>query len=57
MKKRLQDQYGSLRAAAVKLDINYYRLSQICNGWVKPRPEETKKLKASEKELNELRKT
>jgi hypothetical protein len=53
MKERLQKQYGSLRAASMKLSINYYRLSQIVNGWLTPTKEEIEKLEISPKELRD----
>ncbi len=53
MKKRLVAQFGSLRGASVQTGINYYRLSQIVNGWVTPKVEEKKKLKITDKELKD----
>jgi hypothetical protein len=44
VKSALQKRYGSLRAAAKALDINYFRLGTILNGWVDPRPEEWMKI-------------
>ncbi len=56
IKDRLIKEYGSLRKASVKNEINYYRLSQIVNGWVQPKDEEIKKLQITEEELKCLRK-
>ena len=54
MKEKLKARFGSMRMAAVRTGINYYRLSQIANGWVKPKPEEIKALKLSEKDIKEV---
>ena len=54
MKERLRKEYGTLRLAAVKLEINYYRLSQIINGWITPTEEEVKKLGITTKELKDV---
>jgi len=53
MKERLKTTYGSLRMAANKLNINYYRLSHIVNGWVTPTEDEVKKLEITPKELRD----
>ncbi|NDC22625.1 MAG: hypothetical protein EBZ49_00620 [Proteobacteria bacterium] len=44
MKERLKKKYGTLRVAAAKLGINYYRLCNITSGWIVPKPEEAKKI-------------
>lgn len=44
LKYALQTKYGSLRAAAKELDINYCRLSEIINGWVRANTNEFIKL-------------
>ena len=53
MKERLIKEYGTLRACSIKTKINYYRLSQIVNGYIKPKTEEVKALKITDKELKE----
>jgi hypothetical protein len=54
MKERLQQQYGSLRKCAVETGINYYRISQMVNGYVKPKPAEVKALAIKDSELKAL---
>ena len=54
MKDRLKKQYGSLRMASLKTNINYYRLSQIVNGWISPTDEEIKKLEITPKEIKDV---
>jgi hypothetical protein len=54
MKERIQKDYGTLRMAAVKTGINYYRLSQIVNGWVTPTQEEISILKITPKEIKDV---
>lgn len=55
LKNRLISQYGSLRVASVQTGINYYRLSQIVNGWVIPKESEANTLKITEEELKCLK--
>lgn len=50
LKKKLLKKYGTLRAASRDLEINYYRLSMIVNGWVSPRPDEFTKMEKEKKE-------
>lgn len=51
MKDRLQKAYGSLRKCAIQTGINYYRLSHIVNGYIKPKPDEVSALKITPAEL------
>ena len=53
MKERLIKEYGTLRKCSVQNKINYYRLSQIVNGYIKPKPEEVESLGITAKELKE----
>lgn len=53
MKDRLIKEYGTLRKCSVQTKINYYRLSNIVNGYIKPKPTELKVLKITDKELKE----
>lgn len=55
-KERLKKEHGSLRELSVKTKINYYRLSQILNGWVEPKPEEAAAIGLSQEEIDELAK-
>jgi len=50
-KDRLKKEHGSLRELSVKTSINYYRLSQILNGWVQPKQEEVNLLQLTTDEL------
>ncbi|MCO4795422.1 MAG: hypothetical protein KC493_17005 [Bacteriovoracaceae bacterium] len=40
LKHMLQMQSETLRQASQDLEIDYYRLSAICNGWLIPKDEE-----------------
>lgn len=40
LKEKLIKRYGTLRMASKESGINYYRISQIVNGWITPKPEE-----------------
>ena len=53
MKERLRQEYKTLRLASVKTGINYYRLSQIVNGWVVPNEDEKRLLGITPKELKD----
>lgn len=37
LKAELQERFSSLRVAARELKIDYSRLSQLVNGWARPR--------------------
>lgn len=54
IKKKLKEEYGTLRMASVKTGVNYYKLSQICNGWLKPTEEEFEKLKITKEEWEKV---
>lgn len=54
MKERLQHKYGTLRKCATETGINYYRISQMVNGYVKPKQSEIKLLGIKDSELKEL---
>ena len=53
MKERLIKKYGTLRRCSVETKINYYRLSNIVNGYIRPKDTEIKLLGITEKELKE----
>lgn len=53
-KTRLQDTYGSLRVVSKKFNINYHRLANGLNGWVKLKPEEIKALGLTKEEIKEI---
>ena len=48
IKDKLIGRYGTLRKASKETKINYYRLSQIVNGWLIPTLAEVKTLDISE---------
>ena len=51
MKERLKKEYKTLRMCSVRTRINYYRLSQIVNGYVRPHKCEMQALKITPEEL------
>lgn len=51
MKQRLIAKYGTLRNTAIQTGINYYRLSQIVNGWRVPSKDEMSMLEITDKEM------
>ena len=53
-KTRLQETSGSLRAVAKEFGINYHRLANGLNGWVKLKPEEIKMLGLTKEEIKEI---
>jgi hypothetical protein len=53
MKERLIRKYGTLRRCAVETKINYYRLSNIVNGYIRPKDTEMKLLGITQVELKE----
>ena len=57
MKLKIQKKFGTLRLASVRTGINYYRLSQIVNGWRIPTDEEMKKLGVTKKDVKEAAKS
>ena len=56
LKTRLKQEHGSLRKAAMKTGVNYFRISHIINGWRKPNKEDIEKLGIKRSELTELKK-
>lgn len=53
MKERLIKKYGTLRRCSIDTKINYYRLSNIVNGYITPKDKEKTLLGITEKELKE----
>lgn len=45
-KHKLQEKFGSVREVSNLTGINYFRLSQALNGWLKLRPDEIDQIKA-----------
>jgi hypothetical protein len=51
IKEKIKKRYGTLRFAAQETGINYYRLSQIVNGWIIPKPAELRLLSLTQRDL------
>lgn len=56
IKERLKSEFGTLRMASIKTGINYYKLSQICNGWLAPNKADQEKLKITQEEWDKVKK-